>query len=191
MSCRGWSSDAYWAARMTRELARRGHLVTLGCRAGTEAQVIDRARREGVDRIDHPVHGERRRPVADSRDRSALRALTAGRRRRPRAPGQGALAGGGRQSPDRRAAAHRADAPHRAGGATARGESLALSARHRVRRDGHRRHPASVHRGRPGRPEPGRRAAGRRRYRALPAPAARSRDPRATRRTLGSPADRA
>ena len=44
MSCRGWSSDAYWAARVTWELERRGHLVTLGCRAGTEARVIDRAR---------------------------------------------------------------------------------------------------------------------------------------------------
>lgn len=51
MSCRGWSSDAYWAARVTRELGRRGHQVTLGCRAGTEARVIERARAEGVERI--------------------------------------------------------------------------------------------------------------------------------------------
>lgn len=50
VSCRGWSSDAYWAARMTRELERRGHDVTLGCRAGTELRVIDRAREEGVTR---------------------------------------------------------------------------------------------------------------------------------------------
>lgn len=51
VSCRGWSSDAYWAARISRELARRGHEVTLGCRRGTEAAVIERARAEGVERI--------------------------------------------------------------------------------------------------------------------------------------------
>jgi glycosyltransferase involved in cell wall biosynthesis len=51
VSCRGWSSDAYWATRVTRELERRGHEVTLGCRAGTEAKVIDRARDEGVTRV--------------------------------------------------------------------------------------------------------------------------------------------
>ena len=47
VSCRGWSSDAYWAARVARELERRGHGVTFGCRAGTDA-VIARARQEGV-----------------------------------------------------------------------------------------------------------------------------------------------
>jgi glycosyltransferase involved in cell wall biosynthesis len=51
MSCRGWSSDAYWAARVSYELGRRGHEVTLGCRAGTEARVIDRVRAEGVERV--------------------------------------------------------------------------------------------------------------------------------------------
>jgi glycosyltransferase involved in cell wall biosynthesis len=51
MSCRGWSSDAYWAARICRELERRGHAVTLGCRRGTDAAVIDRARAEGVSDI--------------------------------------------------------------------------------------------------------------------------------------------
>jgi glycosyltransferase involved in cell wall biosynthesis len=51
MSCRGWSSDAYWATRVTRELERRGHEVTLGCRTGTEAKVITRARDEGVTRV--------------------------------------------------------------------------------------------------------------------------------------------
>jgi glycosyltransferase involved in cell wall biosynthesis len=48
VSCRGWSSDAYWAARIARELERRGHAVTVGCRAGTEARVIDRVQQEGV-----------------------------------------------------------------------------------------------------------------------------------------------
>jgi glycosyltransferase involved in cell wall biosynthesis len=51
MSCRGWSSDAYWAARACRELERRGHAVTLGCKRGTDARVIERARAEGVTRI--------------------------------------------------------------------------------------------------------------------------------------------
>jgi glycosyltransferase involved in cell wall biosynthesis len=52
VSCRGWSSDAYWAARACRELERRGHAVTLGCKRGTESRVIDRARAEGVTRIE-------------------------------------------------------------------------------------------------------------------------------------------
>ena len=46
VSCRGWSSDAYWAARMAAELTRRGHTVTVAFRAGTEDRVIERARRE-------------------------------------------------------------------------------------------------------------------------------------------------
>ena len=40
MSCRWWSSDAYWAARITAELEREGHSVTLVCRRGTEKRVI-------------------------------------------------------------------------------------------------------------------------------------------------------
>ena len=75
MSCRGWSSDAYWAARITRELERRGHLVTLGCRAGTEARVIDRARREGVERVTTLSLAGGARPVADGGDLRRLRAM--------------------------------------------------------------------------------------------------------------------
>jgi len=75
MSCRGWSSDAYWAARVTRELERRGHLVTLGCRAGTEARVIDRARREGVARVTTLALAGGARPVSDGRDLCRLRAM--------------------------------------------------------------------------------------------------------------------
>jgi glycosyltransferase involved in cell wall biosynthesis len=52
VSCRGWSSDAYWAVRACRELERRGHVVTLGCKRGTEERVIERARAEGVTRIE-------------------------------------------------------------------------------------------------------------------------------------------
>ena len=68
MSCRGWSSDAYWAARVTRELGRRGHDVTLGCRAGTEARVIDPARREGVERIETFAFAGGLAPRADAAD---------------------------------------------------------------------------------------------------------------------------
>ena len=75
MSCRGWSSDAYWAARVTRELERRGHLVTLGCRAGTEARVIDRARREGVARVTTLTLAGGARPVSDGSDLRRLRAM--------------------------------------------------------------------------------------------------------------------
>src|SRR5207249_4035595 len=75
MSCRGWSSDAYWAARITRELERRGHLVTLGCRVGTEARVIDRARREGVERVITLFLAGGAHPVADGGDLRRLRAM--------------------------------------------------------------------------------------------------------------------
>jgi glycosyltransferase involved in cell wall biosynthesis len=52
VSCRGWSSDAYLAARLSSELARRGHEVWLGFRRGTETRVMARARAEGVDRVE-------------------------------------------------------------------------------------------------------------------------------------------
>ena len=68
VSCRGWSSDAYWATRVSRELERRGHTVTLGCRAGTEAKVIGRARREGLGRIDVFAFATGVRATADAGD---------------------------------------------------------------------------------------------------------------------------
>lgn len=68
MSCRGWSSDAYWAARVSRELERRGHDVTLGCRRGTEDRVIDRVRREGVARIETFEFRSGARPGRDVAD---------------------------------------------------------------------------------------------------------------------------
>jgi glycosyltransferase involved in cell wall biosynthesis len=52
MSCRGWSSDAYLAARLSAELAARGHEVWLGCRRGSEARVGERARAEGAARLE-------------------------------------------------------------------------------------------------------------------------------------------
>ena len=68
LSCRGWSSDAYWAARATQELTCRGHTVTLGCRAGTEARVISRARAMGVERIATFAFAGGVDPVADASD---------------------------------------------------------------------------------------------------------------------------
>ena len=76
MSCRGWSSDAYWAARVTHELERRGHRVTLGCRAGTEERVMARARREGASRLATFRFTGGVRPGADVADvRELARAL--------------------------------------------------------------------------------------------------------------------
>jgi glycosyltransferase involved in cell wall biosynthesis len=73
VSCRGWSSDAYWAARITRELERRGHMVTLGCRRGTERLVIERARGEGVSRIETFEFVGGLRPGSDLADVRRLR----------------------------------------------------------------------------------------------------------------------
>lgn len=77
VSCRGWSSDAYWAARVTRELERRGHEVTLGCRRGTERAVIDRARAEGVSHIATFELAGGLRPGADAADLRRLRRAVA------------------------------------------------------------------------------------------------------------------
>ena len=52
VSCRGWSSDAYWAARVARELERRGHEVVLVCRRRRADVVLDRARAEGIGRLE-------------------------------------------------------------------------------------------------------------------------------------------
>jgi glycosyltransferase involved in cell wall biosynthesis len=77
VSCRGWSSDAYWAARITRELERRGHAVTLGCRRGTERAVMDRARAEGVQRVATFDFASGVRPGADAGDLRRLRRAVA------------------------------------------------------------------------------------------------------------------
>jgi glycosyltransferase involved in cell wall biosynthesis len=77
VSCRGWSSDAYWAARVARELERRGHDVTLGCRRGTERLVINRARAEGVSRIETFEFSSGVRPGADLADLRRLRVAVA------------------------------------------------------------------------------------------------------------------
>jgi glycosyltransferase involved in cell wall biosynthesis len=78
VSCRGWSSDAYWAARLGRELERRGHAVTLGCRRGTDRLVIDRVRAEGVGRIETLAFASGLSPRADVADGRRLAALLRG-----------------------------------------------------------------------------------------------------------------
>jgi glycosyltransferase involved in cell wall biosynthesis len=73
VSCRGWSSDAYWAARMSVELERAGHEVTLACRRGTDARVIDRARGAGVRRIETLGLAGGVDPAGDAADLRRLR----------------------------------------------------------------------------------------------------------------------
>jgi len=68
VSCRGWSSDAYWAARATVELERAGHEVTLVCKRRSEARVIRRARESGVTRIETLTLTSGVGPLADGLD---------------------------------------------------------------------------------------------------------------------------
>ena len=68
VSCRGWSSDAYWAARATVELERAGHDVTLVCKRRSEARVIRRAREAGVNRIETLTLASGVGPLADGLD---------------------------------------------------------------------------------------------------------------------------
>jgi glycosyltransferase involved in cell wall biosynthesis len=49
MSCRGWSSDAYWTGSAVRELREIGHHVTLVCQEGVEERVGRRLRLMGID----------------------------------------------------------------------------------------------------------------------------------------------
>ena len=68
VSCRGWSSDAYWAARAAVELERAGHDVALVCKRRSEERVIRRARAAGVTRIETLELASGVKPVADSID---------------------------------------------------------------------------------------------------------------------------
>jgi glycosyltransferase involved in cell wall biosynthesis len=68
MSCRGWSSDAYWAARISGELERAGHEVTLVCKRGSEARVMDRARDAGARRLETLGFGGGLKPIGDAAD---------------------------------------------------------------------------------------------------------------------------
>jgi glycosyltransferase involved in cell wall biosynthesis len=68
VSCRGWSSDAYWAARATVELERAGHDAVLVCRQRSEARVIRRAREAGVTRIETLALSSGLAPLSDAAD---------------------------------------------------------------------------------------------------------------------------
>jgi len=72
VSCRGWSSDVYWAAQMCREMVRAGHEATLVCPTGSEARVMVRVRAEGVSRIETMTLRTGLRPSSDARDLRAL-----------------------------------------------------------------------------------------------------------------------
>src|SRR5262249_35308487 len=73
MSCRGWSSDAYWAARASAELERAGHEATLVCRRGSERRVIERARESGAHRIETLGFASGVAPGSDLADLRRLR----------------------------------------------------------------------------------------------------------------------
>ena len=68
VSCRGWSSDAYWAARAVVELERAGHDVTLVCKRSSQARVMRRAKETGIERLEtlHLASGVS--PILDVRD---------------------------------------------------------------------------------------------------------------------------
>jgi glycosyltransferase involved in cell wall biosynthesis len=68
VSSRGWSSDAYWAARISAELERAGHDVTLVCKRGSESRVMERARDAGFDRIETLGFASGVKPAADASD---------------------------------------------------------------------------------------------------------------------------
>ena len=72
VSCRGWSSDAYWAARATVELERAGHDVVLVCKRRSEARVVRRARDLGVSRVETLELASGIVPVADALDLKRL-----------------------------------------------------------------------------------------------------------------------
>jgi len=72
VSCRGWSSDVYWAAQICREMTRAGHETTLVCPAGSEKRVMARVRGQGVQRIETMALRTGLRPGADARDLRTL-----------------------------------------------------------------------------------------------------------------------
>jgi glycosyltransferase involved in cell wall biosynthesis len=78
VSCRGWSSDAYWAARVCRELDRAGHEATLVCKRGSEKRVMARARAEGVSRMETLALGTGLKPAGDLDDVRRLAGLLDG-----------------------------------------------------------------------------------------------------------------
>lgn len=77
MSCRGWSSDAYWAGLVAKELGARGHQVTFAARADAEVKVLRRLRELGVTDLCPLSFRGRRAPLASGRELLVLRRLMA------------------------------------------------------------------------------------------------------------------
>lgn len=78
MSCRGWSSDAYWSGRLARELQERGHHVTFVAKGGTEAKVLSRLRALGVQEIRTLAFRGPLSPISDLNDLKAIGRLIRG-----------------------------------------------------------------------------------------------------------------
>ena len=74
VSCRGWSSDAYWAARAVVELERAGHDVTLVCKKTSQVRVMRRAKEAGIERLETLHLSSGVSPIPDIQD---LRQLVA------------------------------------------------------------------------------------------------------------------
>lgn len=68
VSCRGWSSDAYWAARAVVELDRAGHDVTLVCKKSSQTRVMRRAKEVGIERLETLHLSSGVSPILDVRD---------------------------------------------------------------------------------------------------------------------------
>ena len=68
VSCRGWSSDAYWAARAVVELDRAGHDVTLVCKKSSQVRVVRRAKEVGIERLETLHLSGGISPITDVRD---------------------------------------------------------------------------------------------------------------------------
>ena len=68
VSCRGWSSDAYWAARATAELERAGHDATLVGKRSVAHRIDRRLREAGVERFDTLHLASGIAPIADALD---------------------------------------------------------------------------------------------------------------------------
>jgi len=78
MSCRGWSSDAYWTGRAVAELREMGHRVTLVTQEGSEERVGKRLRQEGLEGFETLDFGSGFNALKDARAIREIRKLTEG-----------------------------------------------------------------------------------------------------------------
>lgn len=78
MSCRGWSSDAYWTGRAVAALRDLGHRVTLVTQEGSEERVGKRLRQEGVEGFETLDFGSGFNAFKDARAIREIRKLADG-----------------------------------------------------------------------------------------------------------------